>query len=148
MMDLNKIKSQLMYDEGVKLYVYADSEGISTCGIGHEVLPSDNLHMGDVITQQSCDNFFSQDLQNAIDSCVRAQYIPYINQPEMVQESLVNLVFNMGAAELKSFITFLTFLYNRRYADAANDLLNTKWATQVGARAQRIANAIASCQGQ
>ena len=144
-MDLNEIKSQLIIDEGMSLTAYEDTLGNLTVGIGHLVMPSDQIEEGQTITQDQCDSFFNKDLQIAIDSCTKAPNIPYLNQPELVQESLVNMCYNMGVARLAQFITFLNLLHNKNYEAAAMDLMGTLWAKQVPERAQRIANKIKSC---
>ena len=47
--------------EGYKLKVYRDIYGNPTVGLGHEVLPSDNLSVGDVITDAQLRQLFDED---------------------------------------------------------------------------------------
>ena len=50
-MDLLTMKA-IRDDEGESLTVYEDTLGHLTVGVGHKVLPIDNLHLGDVITKE------------------------------------------------------------------------------------------------
>jgi lysozyme len=62
-----------------------------------------------------------------------------VHAPEAVQEVLANLCFNLGLAGLLGFRQTLALLQAGRYAEAAAELLRSKWAGQVGARAERLA---------
>jgi lysozyme len=136
-MDLNKIKARLILDEGCKLTVYMDTEGNLTCGIGHEVVPADNLKEGDMITQARCDQLFAADLATAIKFCTDSPAISFLGQPELVQEVLVDLAFNMGPV-FATFKTFQGLIRAREYSQAADDLKGTLWALQVPNRAIRM----------
>ena len=57
--------------------------------------------------------------------------------------ALMNMSF-MGVANLLTFHKMLAALQTQRWADASAEALNSKWAGQVGARAQRIARMFAS----
>ncbi|MEC4591589.1 glycoside hydrolase family protein [Nitrospirillum amazonense] len=58
---------------------------------------------------------------------------------EARQRGLINMAFNMGAPTLATFHTTLGHLQAGRFEQAAAAALASKWASQVGARAQRIA---------
>jgi lysozyme len=58
------------------------------------------------------------------------------------QDALLNAAFNMGLPRLLGFKNALGLLQAGRWDAAAAEFLNSKWAGQVGARAQRIAQAI------
>ena len=59
--------------------------------------------------------------------------------PDDVQAVLVNMTFNMGVGGLLAFKKFLAALQSRRYEDAHHEMLQSKWATQVGVRAKELA---------
>jgi GH24 family phage-related lysozyme (muramidase) len=57
--------------EGYRNAVYADSKGIPTVGIGHRVMDSDNLSLGDVVDDSQVQAFFTADYARiGIDSWV------------------------------------------------------------------------------
>lgn len=62
-----------------------------------------------------------------------------VTQPEPVQRALTDMAFNLrGAAQLRTFVTFISMIQSGRYEDAAKDLETTLWWEQVGTRGPRI----------
>ncbi len=59
--------------------------------------------------------------------------------PELVQEVLLNMAFNLGVEGLLGFRQTLALLAARDYAGAAQSMLASRWAGQVGQRAARLA---------
>ena len=83
----------LRQNEGRVLRVYPDSCGIPTCGVGHVVLQSDHLRLGDTITEEQSDAFELLDVvkcENAINGAVT---VP-ISQNQF--DAMVSLAFNIG----------------------------------------------------
>ena len=52
---------------------------------------------------------------------------------------LVNMAFNLGRARLRSFRHMLRAVRRREYSRAAHEMLDSKWARQVGNRATELA---------
>ena len=59
--------------------------------------------------------------------------------PEPKQRALANMCFNLGMPRLSKFKLMLTALEKGDWAEAANQARDSKWADQVGERANRIA---------
>jgi lysozyme len=143
-MDRLKIEDQLVIDEGKRLVWYRDSLGKPTIGIGHLILASDNLPEGSTISEQRCGNLFQEDLDKAIAGATGL--FPYLYSfPEPIQESIVNMVFNMGAKGLAKFRNFIAAINNSNYNEAADQLVDSLWYKQVGKRAVRIVAAVRGC---
>lgn len=107
--------------EGIRFTVYLDSKRLPTVGVGHLVLKSDNLKVGDKITQEQCDAFLEKDLsiaENAINNLV---HIP-LSQNQF--DALVSFVINIGTGK-KGFAgsTVLRDLNKKDFAGAANALM-------------------------
>ena len=58
------------------------------------------------------------------------------------QRALVDMAFNLGRTRLAGFKAMWAALERGDYHAAAVEALNSKWARQVGPRAQRIAKMI------
>ena len=58
------------------------------------------------------------------------------------RETLIEMAFNMGAGNLAKFRRMLAALRAEDYAGAADEALSSRWAEQVGQRAERIADRI------
>jgi lysozyme len=146
-MNRSEIYRQLVNDEGVRLDAYLDTLGILTVGVGHKVLSVDDLKLGDTISEQQCEWFFNTDLDSAIAECKKL--VPIFDElPEAAQEVLVNMCFNMGAKKLSKFHKFLGALQADDYLAAADEMKDSAWYGEVGARAKRLCNQIASLDNQ
>ena len=77
-----------------------------------------------------------QDMWNELE-----QSLPWIKEkPIIVQEQILNMVYNLGLPNLLKFQNMLAALESNDGTTAADEALNSKWARQVGQRAQRIAD--------
>ena len=90
----DEFKQALIEEEGVRYTVYRDVAGYPTVGVGHLVLPSDNLRVGDRISDQQVLDFLEQDLKVA----ERGVRILVGDLPLYQHEfdALVDLVYNVG----------------------------------------------------
>ncbi len=84
----------MVEEEGVRYVVYRDVAGYPTVGVGHLVLPQDNLRVGDRIDKQRAMQFLEQDLKKAEQGVRDLVGDLPVNQHEF--DALVDLVFNVG----------------------------------------------------
>ncbi len=132
-------------EEGKRLKVYEDTLGNPTAGIGHLVLPVDELKLGDIISEERCKSLFLADLKKAEDGAKRVCRTWNLkNQLPMVLHVLTCMVFQMGRAGVLKFRKFLAALQRQNYIVAAAEMLDSRWAKQTPRRAYRLANEIAS----
>jgi lysozyme len=129
--DLALMKAELKRDESVRLKPYRDTVGKLTIGVGR--------NLDDVgITAHEADFLLTGDIANAIHDLDMA--LPWWgNLSEVRQRALLNMCFNLGIHRLLGFRNMLEALRKGEYVEASNQALNSKWAQQVGSRAQRIA---------
>lgn len=114
---VNKAGLDLIKDfEGVRFRVYADPIGLPTVGIGHLVLPEDNLHIGNVISMEQVDRFLQQDLRKAEDAISRYVTVP-LNENHYA--SLTALIFNIGETNFHRS-SLLRYLNAGNYTAAAD----------------------------
>lgn len=133
--DRSALLAQLKIDEGMKLFPYRDPVGALTIGIGHN-LDANGI---DIATAEAlCDS----DVARA-EMSLDAKIPWWRNMTDARQQGLVNLCFNMGWGDgtrgLSGFRKMLSDLQSGDYDAAANDLLLSKYAAEVGDRAKRIA---------
>src|SRR6185503_13872716 len=122
---------QLKRDEGMRLKPYKDSVGKLTIGIGR--------NLDDVgINEAEAEWLLSNDIFRAEHSL--EEHLPWTEQLDEVRRSaLVNMCFNMGIGGLMTFKNTLQAIQEGRFDDAADLMLESKWATQTGPRATRLA---------
>ncbi|XUU59903.1 lysozyme [Erythrobacter sp. HA6-11] len=88
------LKEALIEEEGVRLTVYRDVAGYPTVGVGHLVKPSDNLTVGQTISEDRVLALLDQDLAVAERAVRRLVGDLPLYQHEF--DALVDLVFNVG----------------------------------------------------
>lgn len=129
-MDRALLRSQLERHEGVRLYPYRDTVGKLTIGIGRNL--DDNG-----ITRDEAEMLLDTDIDeverhlNTVDE--------YLALDRVRQTVLANMCFNLGFYGLMAFRKMWKALARKDYAEAARQMLDSKWARQVGSRADELA---------
>jgi len=139
MVNFNRLKKQLIIDKGFKTKVYKDSKGLPTVGIGHLVLPSDNLKLGDTITKAKAEALFLEDIAIAtIDATIIFEGV-WEKFPAIAQEVFINMLFNLGRARFLGFKRMISAAHNRDWENVAKEMADSKWAKKdVPSRAARL----------
>lgn len=131
MVDLIKTLEDLERDEGLKLFPYHDTVGKLTIGIGRNL--TDNG-----ISKDEARQLLRNDVSSILTE-LRINMDGWSSLGEGQQRALVNMGFNMGWPRLSRFKKMRAALESGDYELAAEEALNSRWAKQVGARAQRVA---------
>ena len=140
-MNREAVFETLKVDEGVVYEIYNDHLGYATFGVGHLVLDTDpefGQDVGTPVSEERVRECFEKDLDTAISECKVLYEESWEGFPSEVQEVLVNMLFNLGRPRLSKFKNFNTKLIEGDYAGAAPEGLDSLWARQVGARANRL----------
>jgi lysozyme len=140
-MNREAVYEQLKIDEGVVYEIYEDHLGYPTFGVGHLVLETDPEHgqpVGTPVSEERVRECFEKDLDTAIAECKVLYEDAWEGFTGEVQEVLVNMLFNLGRPRLTKFKNFNAKLLEGDYAAAAPEGLDSLWARQVGARADRL----------
>lgn len=133
-MNIDLMKFELRRDEGVRLKPYRDTVGKLTLGVGRNI---DDVG----ITSEEADYLLENDIGRAMAELDRA--LPWWRGlSEARQRALLNMAFNLGLSRLLGFRGMLGALQAGDWGRAAAEALNSRWAGQVGARAQRLAEMI------
>ena len=91
----DEFKQALIEEEGVRYTVYRDVAGYPTVGVGHLVVPQDDLRVGDRIGEDRVLAFLSRDLEIAADAVRDLVGDLPLFQHEF--DALLDLVYNVGA---------------------------------------------------
>jgi lysozyme len=153
-MNKSTLIAQLRRDEGVVYHPYVDSVGKITIGVGRNLTDvgfsaaelAVLLSHGKTNSKQLVldDNEVDMLLNNDIDKVVREMTtLPWFNAlNDMRQNAMLNMCFNLGFAGLSAFHQTIACIESSNWQCVHDQLLASKWARQVGDRAQRIANAM------
>jgi lysozyme len=130
-MNLDELTAELTRDEGVRLKPYRCTAGRLTIGIGR--------NLDDVgISLEEAHALLRNDVAAVLSRL--DEHLPWWRgMTERRQRALANMAFNLGIAGLLKFTTTLHFMERENYLAAAQSMLASKWARQVGKRAERLA---------
>lgn len=129
---LDHLKAQLRRDEGWRNTGYRDTVGKWSIGCGH------NVEDGPPIPDSAINIILESDIRYICDQlAIRLPWCLSLDRPR--HGVLVNMAFNMGVDGLLGFKDMLSALERGDHITAAAELLDSRYASQVGARAQRLA---------
>ena len=144
---MSRIREQIKFHEGeVKNandmhVIYKDHLGYETVGYGHLILetdPENGLQVGTPISDERINELFEEDL--AVCTTELNKHLPFWkNLNDVRQRCLIVLTFNLGMPRLRKFVKTLDHIENNRFEEASIELLDSRYAKQVGKRAERIA---------
>ena len=125
---LERIKEQLVRHEGLRLKPYRCTAGRLTIGIGRNL---DDCG----ISQSEAYVMLINDIMNC-EKQLQAKIPDIYNGLDEVRKSvLLNMCFNLGINGLLGFKNTLAFVKAGDWERAANNMLVSRWAKQVGRRA-------------
>ena len=140
-MNRERLREQLIHDEGVMYEIYKDHLGYKTFGIGHLVKRNDEEYgweVGTPVSEERVWETFDLDVDIAINDCLSIYGEEFESWPAEVQEILVNMVFNLGRTGLSKFIMFRSALEENDWRLAAQYGRDSLWYRQVTNRAERL----------
>jgi lysozyme len=125
---MNRIKAQLVRHEGLRLKPYRCTAGKLTIGIGRNLEDRG-------ISQKEAYAMLERDIQDCEQWLIDEIPEVYNKLDEVRQSVLLNMCFNLGIKGLLEFKNTLAFIDAGDWERAANGMLASKWAKQVGKRA-------------
>ena len=141
-MDIDKLREEIEYDEGNVKKVYLDHLGLPTFGIGHLIRESDPEHgweVGTEVSDDRCVAAFNEDIETVVSDCHKL-YPDFEDLPEEAQQIIANMMFNLGRPRLSKFVGMKRGVDAKDWNSAADEMVDSRWYRQVGARAERLVN--------
>ncbi len=134
----------LKRDEGLRLTPYKDTRGFTTIYYGHNL---DANPLPDAVIAAANEATAAVVLAADVARIQMKLFkdLPWIQRlPLVIQGVLMNLAFNMGVAGEQTFHYMLADVQAGNYVQAAADMKASLWYKQVGARAQRLTQQMAT----
>jgi GH24 family phage-related lysozyme (muramidase) len=132
-MPTGDIVDRIKKNEGLRLQVYNDSRGFPTIGYGHLIKPGEMSSFAGGITKEQADMLFAKDFEEHKAAAMR---IPsFSDHPKDIQDTLIDMTFNMGNAWYKKWPETMKMLQAKDYNGVRDAILKSKYATQVKGRA-------------
>lgn len=146
---------KLIEHEGMVLTVYQDSLGIDTIGIGRNLkdrgISKEELDYMDIpsmavvyehgITEADARYLALNDIKIVENELAKVH--PCVNDLSAVRQLvLMDMAFNMGVPRLCKFKKMWNAIHEQSFEIASIEMLDSKWARQVGGRATRLSDAM------
>lgn len=134
---INELIEMIKRDEGTgpmkngRFFAYLDSVGLQTIGYGRNIDENG-------IRPEEAEYMLSNDIAEVIKDAHTFHW--YANLDEPRQAVVCNMIFNIGLNRFKGFKKTIEYIKNGDYEEAAIEMLDSKWASQVGVRATRLSN--------
>ncbi len=156
------LRDQLLRDEGLRLRPYLDTEGKVTIGVGRcidtnpftvdeiaAICGAPLSHDAAVewietrgITRDHALMLLDRDIATTERALLDAQPWMGTDLDEIRRAAMINMAFNLGVAGVGRFRRMLLALRGGMWSAAASEMLDSRWARQVGARAERLARQV------
>ena len=139
---------KLVKHEGLMLEVYKDSLGIDTIGIGRNLkdrgISKEELEHLDIptiehvyefgITKEDAYYLAENDIKIVEEELTRVH--PCVKHLDVIRQLvLMDMAFNMGVPRLCKFKKMWAAIHKNNFGDASIEMLDSRWAKQVGRRA-------------
>ena len=129
-MNRDLLIEELKRDEGVELKAYQDTVGIWTIGIGR--------NLQDVgVSMEEAEFLLASDIDVAVSELQRT-FDWFEDLSDARQRVCINMCFNLGLTRLLGFKKFLAAMEAGDWKTAGVEMLDSKWARQVGVRSTRL----------
>jgi lysozyme len=136
MIDRAAMTRQLRLHEGERLKPYRCTAGKLTIGVGRNLEDRG-------ITREEAAYLLANDITTEERELLRA--LPWVAQlDEVRQRVLLDMSFNLGLVGLLGFKNTLATIRAGDYSKAAAMMLDSRWASQVGQRAERLSRMMAT----
>ena len=127
----HKLKNLLVQHETYKQFPYIDTTGHLTVGIGRN-LNDRGISLGEALYLLDEDiHYFTHKLSYLLN------FWDSLNEERQIV--LVDMCFNLGVQGLLGFKEMMLAIEARDFDRAAQEMLDSKWASQVGERATTLA---------
>ena len=126
---ITRTVNMLKRHEGFRSRVYKCSEGYNTIGYG--------FNLDDGISKPIASLILDSQV-NDLDVKLSIQYGWYMQLDPVRQSVVLNMCFNLGLGGFSSFKKTIEYIESGDYYLAADEMLDSRWAEQVGFRAGEL----------
>ena len=123
--------------EGLRLAPYSDANGQRHIGYGHKIVPNESFPLGITVTE--AERLLSADIAEAKAIARRVPGVDWDGLDTVRRDVLVETAYVLGEDGLRSFPRMLAAVSGSDYETAADELLDSLWATQSPARVATLA---------
>ena len=134
---MTMIIEMLRKHESVETHAYKCSANKTTIGVGRNI----DKNGGIGLSQKEIDYLLASDVER-VEAELSQAFNWYDDLNDARKDAMMDICFNLGLPRLMLFKKSLAAMSNRHYEIAAIELLDSRWARQVGQRAITISEII------
>ena len=138
---MSHLTDQLRRHEGVETHAYMCPSGYITIGAGRNIDPDGGIGL----SESEITFLLMNDIQRCRDE-LEAEYEWFDGLNEARKDVLINMVFNLGATRFRAFQRAINAISEGKWQTAHDEMLDSRWADQVGDRAKELAEQMRSGQ--
>jgi len=129
---LNEVKERVRSHEGFELKPYVDTLGFLTGGVGHKILPSEEVPT----TEKGWLKLYDQDFDKAV---AAADEITPDDIHPTAFGIITEMIFQLGKQGCMNFKKMHKAVAEKDHVEASMQMLDSKWRTQTKARCESLA---------
>ena len=125
---------RLKVSEGFKESVYKDTLGIDTIGYGFAIK--------DLVLSEEISEIILKEKVEALISRIENKFDWFVEMPPEVQSVIVECCYQLGLYGFSMFKKTLAHLKEKEFKQAADEMLDSRWAKQTPNRANMLAQIV------
>ena len=126
---MSKLIEMIKEHEGVVPHAYQDSRGYWTIGVGRLI----DEKLGGGLSDGEIDYLLANDMKRCRKEAEGYSWFSKLNEPR--QAVILSMLFNLGKPNFDKFKNMQAAMEEGDYMTASNEMLDSRWAGQVGRRA-------------
>jgi lysozyme len=126
---MSKLIEMIKEHEGVVPHAYQDSRGYWTIGVGRLI----DEKLGGGLSDGEIDYLLANDMKRCRKEAEEYSWFSKLNEPR--QAVILSMLFNLGKPNFDKFKNMQAAMEEGDYMTASNEMLDSRWAGQVGRRA-------------
>ena len=126
---MSKLIEMIKEHEGVVRHAYQDSRGYWTIGVGRLI----DEKLGGGLSDGEIDYLLANDVKRCREEAAQYPWFEGMNEPR--QAVILSMLFNLGKPNFDKFKNMQAALEAGDHMTASNEMLDSRWAGQVGRRA-------------
>jgi lysozyme len=134
---MERLLKMIKLHEGVKSHAYQCTAGKWTIGVGRNIDEEGGLGL----SEEEINVLLINDVER-VKNELTAVYFWFPALDEVRQAAMIDMCFNLGLSRLRGFVKAIEAMSRQQYDNAADEFLDSRWASQVGQRAIRVTEMI------
>lgn len=134
---LSEVKDRIRDHEGFSIKPYVDTLGYTTGGVGHKILPSEEIPT----TEKGWLKLYDQDFEKAV--AAADEITPNDIHPTAFG-IITEMIFQLGKQGCMNFKKMHKAIAEKDHVEASMQMLDSKWRTQTKARCESLAELMRS----